>query len=114
MSQTRYVGVVAEVKSHASGPVWITLQTGDGRSLAWRTDDESTARRARARLAVGDRVTMWVKKVGPFERVVAFGPYPDADDCDGGTPVVVLGALVVGAASLGAAIGQWVAPLLGA
>lgn len=114
MSQRRYVGVVAEVESHASGPVWITLQTGDGRTLAWRTDDESTARRARARLAVGDRVTVWVKDVGPFERITAFGPYPDDDTGDGGTPVVVLGALVVGAASLGAAIGQWVAPLLGA
>lgn len=113
MSQTRYVGVVSEVKYTGDGPVWVTLSTGDGKPLAWRTADDSTARRARARLAAGDRVTVWVKEVGPFERIAAFGPYPD-DGAAGGTPVVYLGALVVGAASLGAAIGQWVSPLLGA
>lgn len=107
------MGVVSEVKHHDGGPVWVTLITDDGRTLAWRTADDSTARRARARLAVGDRVTVWVKEVGPFERITAFGPYPD-DGADGGTPVVYLGALVVGAASFGAALGQWFAPLLGA
>lgn len=85
MSQTRHVGVVDEVQYTGAGPVWVTIRTGDGRTRAWRTDDDSTARRARARLTAGDRVTVWVKEAGPSERITAFGPPPD-DSADGGAP----------------------------
>lgn len=115
MSPSRYTGTVTEIAAGGEGAAWLTLATDDGRTLAWKTADEETARRVQDRIGVGDRVTVWVKDVGPHERVTTVGPAPEAGSSatgGQGTPLGLLVVLVVGAAAAGVSLGQWLSPLL--
>lgn len=117
MSPSRYTGTVTEVAPGGDGAAWLTLATDDGRTLAWKTADEETARRVQDRIGVGDRVTVWVKDVGPHERVTTVGPAPEAGSSATGGQGTPFGYraeayLVVGAAALGAVIGEWISPFM--
>ena len=108
MSANRVVGTVVEISPAAGDHAWVSLDTGGDRIWAWRTEDMSTARRVQDRVGVGDRVTLWLKSVGPHYRITAIGPAPDDDEkrrqgwvapvlvALAGTVVGAVGGLVVG------------------